>query len=435
MYNSVTGRKLVSLVNEKEGTNLTVKDFFYQKFYPLFYDYPKYLLWITNSPFVQGLRKDNPPMEQIRKQKLADFTNKITLKSNNPDGSLAVGYSSEKDDDHYSGQITNLKIPVDEEEIYCTWIGAGLGICVNGGMSLLIEQHDLLYLIYEGWWYYRNLIEETPGLKANQIETWNGQWIRFALNNSQYKSHVFRPVESSEEGLKIQTISWIRLLFELSRKFPETELIAYVFKLSKINTTFGFLKIKLPEVKREIDVFNALFSEFDYVTKQAIEEIYNTEFAFRTVCLNGTIGIAEIQPKGLKDFLPNSNRGAKAVKDKNDESFKHSLHIYSSWVIAMINDKNLIQQAAEFAGELLNISQKNIRGKTTETNLIKKLLESASRKSFIENLIPLLTENNADFMNRFVDSVDAISADKFPYLLTLIKFKYEYLSQLKTEEN
>ena len=50
------GRIFLEAYNEKNGTSYDAKKFFIEVYYPLFFDSTKYLQWVQNSPFVQGLR-------------------------------------------------------------------------------------------------------------------------------------------------------------------------------------------------------------------------------------------------------------------------------------------------------------------------------------------------------------------------------------------
>ncbi|MDP2208211.1 MAG: hypothetical protein Q8K98_05470 [Bacteroidota bacterium] len=426
MYASVIGKKLVELINKEEKKERTPKEFFNEVYFPLFYDHPKYFHWTINSPFVQGYKSSRPPSKEQRAQKLEELHNKVrTLK---PDASFSIGFGAADDTATTSGQITSLTLPIESHDIYYSWIGAGFGIGMAGGLVMLIDNPEILKIIYEGWCKYRQLLNETGILKGNQIETWNGQWLSYALNNNDYLTKLFNPVEVKKEGAAIPTQSWIKVLFAIAKKFPNGKLMAYVYNLGQTNTTIGFIQINLPEIKREIEMYNLLFGDFDVNLKKAIEDVYTTQYSFKYVCQNGAIGLKEIEPKGLKEYLPSKNKEAKEIKFKRDEKNLINYNIYLSWVIAMLNNKTIIQKAEEAANMLLSYASKSSRGKTTESNKVKILLDSVSRRAFIENLVPLIEGSKNDFFNALVEEIDKMQADKFPYFLTLLKFKYVYLT-------
>lgn len=54
------GKLFLTAYNEKHKSNYTAKNFFVEKYFPLFFDNEKYMQWITNSPFVQGVKKGKP---------------------------------------------------------------------------------------------------------------------------------------------------------------------------------------------------------------------------------------------------------------------------------------------------------------------------------------------------------------------------------------
>ena len=51
------GRTFLKAYNKKNESNYSAKDFFNEKYFPLFFDDDKYMQWVTNSPFVQGIKK------------------------------------------------------------------------------------------------------------------------------------------------------------------------------------------------------------------------------------------------------------------------------------------------------------------------------------------------------------------------------------------
>lgn len=432
MYASIIGKKLIEIYNDEKEKKVTPKEFLDEIYFPLFYDHEKYFHWTINSPFVQGYKSANPPSKKLRAKKLSDLHEKIA--TNMPDASFAIGFGAADDTATTSGQITSLKLPISHEDIYSSWIGTGVGIGVSGGLVMLIENEEILEIIFEGWAKYRELLNETSALKGNQIETWNGQWLTFALNNNDYKRQKFAPIEVKKEGAIIPTQSWIKVIFALARKFPNEKLNAYIYSLGQTNTTIGFIQINLPEIKREIEMYDYLFGELRDVGKRAIDEVYNTQFAFRTACQNGIIGLQEIQPRDLREYFPQKNKEAAYPKIKNDEKSIINYNIYLSWVLAMLNNKTTIQAAEETAKFLQAYVAQSDRAKKTQTNNVNTLLESSTRKSFIENITEFLKDNSSysEFFNSLVEEIDKMQADKYPYFLTLIKFKYAYLNNKKS---
>ncbi|MDZ7606495.1 MAG: hypothetical protein U5K79_13110 [Cyclobacteriaceae bacterium] len=67
--------------------------------------------------------------------------------------------------------------PLKRDDIYLSWIGSGLGIGVQSGLSFFSAINKSCLDLFEGWQVYRDYLNSIPGLSGNQISTWNGQWI------------------------------------------------------------------------------------------------------------------------------------------------------------------------------------------------------------------------------------------------------------------
>ncbi|WP_320019519.1 hypothetical protein [Labilibaculum manganireducens] len=243
MIAATIGRTFLKAWNQREKKNLTAKDFFEQEYFHYFFNHPKYMQWVTNSPFVQELssdpkgnygvrtkyKKDGKTMvfetdndallfyqtniknredflfcyendkkklskkgieflktlnKEERNKKLTDFINKAELsKENNDfDGSIVIGYPASESDEFpvFSGQVSNLSITNTLDDIYLSWIGSGLGIGVEGAYTIYFDEPHLLIDIYEGWIVYRTIINDLNiKHQTKQIDTWNGQWLAY----------------------------------------------------------------------------------------------------------------------------------------------------------------------------------------------------------------------------------------------------------------
>jgi hypothetical protein len=250
MIASTIGRTFLNAYNNKTNRNLSAKEFFVKEFFEIFYNHPKYMQWVTNSPFVQELSSDpkgnygvrikykengktkvfNTDEEAYeyykknietrddflycheknkkkiskkgiefiknlsvneRRKKLNDFIEKAenVASSNRFDGSIVIGFPASELDDFpvYSGQVTDMDISNTIDDIYLSWIGSALGIGVEGGYTFYLDEPDLLISVYDGWKVYREILNDTSiNHKARQIDTWNGQWLAY-LNDRFYR--------------------------------------------------------------------------------------------------------------------------------------------------------------------------------------------------------------------------------------------------------
>ena len=137
MVTSEIGKIFLKAYNEKYGTTYNARTFFIEQFYPLFFDHNKYMLYVRNSPFVQGLPKFNDCVTgkkefekpSKREERLKDFLNKV--ENNDGDASVAVGFPSLSIEQATGSQITSLNRVVPKEDIYSSWMGYALGVGVG----------------------------------------------------------------------------------------------------------------------------------------------------------------------------------------------------------------------------------------------------------------------------------------------------------------
>jgi len=132
------GRIFLKAYNEKYGKSYSSKEFFQEIFFDYFFDHPKYMIWPTNSPFVQMRKGQKVHLltKGERKEKLDEFFNKVEKEL--PDSSFAIGFpaSEVKEFATTSGLVSDFEFPSNESDIYYSWIGSGLGIGVSGGVCI-----------------------------------------------------------------------------------------------------------------------------------------------------------------------------------------------------------------------------------------------------------------------------------------------------------
>lgn len=428
MYTSHIGKRFVDLYNKKTDNTLTAKQFFDRIYFPLFFDDVKLLQSPGNTPIFQLLASKKTHDPQARQRAKTEIENKVKAYMNSsallPDMSFALGYGSSDDMGTTSGQITNIKLPIEEEEAYSSWIGAGLGIGVGGGQNILLDNEEILWLLYEGWQLYRKFTNQTEGIN-NKIETWNGLWLTKRLSHS-YNPTM--PEASIRIGVKnginlMERPSWVILMFILSKKFENSALNAYVYQFSQTNTTIGFIRLLLWEVHILSDIYTALFSESE-INDQDFTEQYETAEGFARVCEHGTIGLRQLEPKDLKQYMPG---GIKLPTVKEYEKNKIVYQIYYAWLLAMLNNKEFLELAIKAAKALRKYVSEDKQSRRTRTNEIDSVINAKTKKELIASLAELIQKDQSlsEELNSIVDTVHLhIPADNVSYFITLIRFKY-----------
>ena len=432
MITSVIGRIFLDAYNEREHTDYDAKTFFIEKYYPLFFDANKYMMWVQNSPLVQMKRKSGQKVETLspkeRREKLDDLINKI--QNGAKDASVAIGYSA-SDEDGYastSGQVTNLEINVSNEEIYLSWIGSALGVGVQGKLCILFSNSSLLLSIYEGWALYRKALDKNMNLKGNDITLWNGQWLAHRYDKYVFDIENpmadFNPFVSDKDAMRVAEPSWTKILINLSRNFLNQNLMGYVYRLFKTNTTVGFIPFILSEIRCPIDLYIRFFG---MKNRRQAEELYGTAFGFDRACQAGAIGLKALEPKGLKDYMEKG----KLPKYTDNEEQTIKFHTYQTWIMAMLNNEDLWVQSESFAHVLKEYSAGSKNAKTDRTNKVKALLGALNKKDFIRNLTDIISEvGDVSKLMETAKLVNDMPADNVPYFLTLIRFHYAAIINL-----
>ena len=416
------GRIFLEAYNEKYKCNYSAKMFFVEKYFALFFDHEKYMQWVTNSPFVQGIKKGIAPTIAERRAKLEVLIDKIS--KNEADASIAIGFPSLDLTASTSGQITSMSLPLKEDDVYLSWIGSGFGIGVQSGLSLLFSNKQILLDLYDGWQLYREFLNKTPNLRGNQINTWNGQWIAHRYNKNTYDesnpTSAFNPFGSMKDGgLEATTQSWTKVLVGIARNYPESSLTAYIYSLGQTNITVGFVPFELPRIRQPYELYSKYFgtSKTDQV-----EQLFGTAFGFTKACQMGSIGVNALEPKGFRDCM---DKGVVPKYNETDEEKTINFNTYQIWLLAMLNNEQLWEKAHQIAKTLNSHSKSDKNAKTSKSQEVVNLLASVNKKQFIDGLT-LIVKGSQDIeqLAEIAELINVMPIDNVAYFLTLIRFQY-----------
>lgn len=459
MYSITIGKTFLTAFNEKYQKNYTPRLFFEKEFFPVFFDHPKYMLWHTNSPFVQMKKGQKPHLltGKERLEKRNDLDEKI--KAGDRDASVAIGFpaSEAKAFATTSGLVSDIAITAQTEDIYLSWIAAGLGIGVSGGYCIFLDTPDLLLDLYDGWEIYRSLLNDPVlgNVAPNKINTWNGQWINYLLGKTEgtkidipalARSDMFK---RTKDSVAIQTVNWSKLFFNLSKRYPGQTLIAYIYSLGQTNKTIGFIPFYLKAANRLVDYYERLFGENAALEdSQSYESLFGTHI--KRACELGTIGMHALQPGDLKKYFvkgqtpkfkkpkippPKKNETDQAYqerKTKSEDKDRENIILYrtyKTWLVAMITKNK--EEMLDYTGEIAKVLLKYREGsrKTDRKNLIEGLLTAKSKKEFIKGLIKAIKDMPDEFISLVKDLRDRVhlmTAEDFGYFVVLLRFDYAY---------
>jgi len=424
------GRIFLDAYNEKHKSNYTAKVFFAEKYYDIFYNHNKYLMSAGNSPLENPkiswdkMRSGQIPYETIEKRN-DRFTKTIHKIENEPaDASIAIGFPSLDMTATTSGQITNMNLPLKEDDVYLSWIGSGFGIGVQSGLSLLFSNKQILLDLYDGWQLYREFLNKTPNLRGNQINTWNGQWIEHRYNRNTYDadnlSSSFNPFGTMKDGgLEVTSQSWTKVLVRIAFNYPDSSLTAYIYSLGQTNITVGFVPFELPRIRQPYELYCKYFgtSKTDQV-----EQLFGTAFGFTKACQMGSIGVNALEPKGFRDCL---DRGVTPKYNDTDDEKTINFNTYQIWLLAMLNNEQLWEKAQQIAKTLNSHSISDTNAKKVKSQEVTNLLASVNKKQFIDGLTAIVKgSQNIEQLAEIAELINVMPIDNVPYFLTLIRFQY-----------
>ena len=441
MYTTTIGKIFLKAYNRKYQKEHTGKSFFIEEFVPLFFDHQKYMMTAGNSPLEnpklswEDMIKGKKPFEtpEQRQARIDKMIRKI--ESEEADASIAVGYGVSDNTAATTGQVTNIDFPDNKENIYLSWIGAGLGVGVSGGLTISFNHEQILLDIFDGWKYYRDYLERYPWMKGNQINTWNAHWITHRYDDYLYDvdnpTSGMNPVVSVEgEIVNLPTISWVPVVMGIARYFPIDNLVGYLYSIGQSNTTIGFMPFRLQDIISIEHLYSKVFGlPALNDNRRKIESLLGTAFGLRIACQAGTIGIPAMEPKGLKAYF-STGKGLKKIVYKDDNEQKIIINIYLIWILAMLNNEKLWDISCEFAKCLLHYEVGAGKARKDRINKVNQLLDSVTSKQFIQNLIPIINdEQNIKEYENIGRVVHEMPKDNFPYFNTLIRFQYALLNK------
>jgi hypothetical protein len=428
MYTSYVGRRAIDLYNEhhRDGPSLSPKEFFDEVLFPVFFDDERYLFWPNNAPFAQPKYSGSRGDPEVRQEALAETHEKIA-EIDQPVGHLFMGGMADGVLETTSGQVSGVGATADPEDAYCSWAGAMCGIGVSGGLSFLTDNETVLDALLEGWELYRKYMDETPGLKGNQISTWNGQWITHRFGFDYRPDDPLRDLDLP--GSKLSTQDWAQVVFALAREFPDTALTVYVYSLGNTNQTIGFRQLLLPEVQYFAELYETLFGNVEGVSAQRLADAFDPAFSIYRACEQGAIGLKALQPDKLRDYMP--GRGSKTPGTTRSENKFTRYLTFQTWIIAMLNNEDLIEVTEQLAEALREHAESDTKGRTTNKRRAEQALKASHRREFLESLTEIAKEDGtrADLFNDTADEVVKMPSSDFPLFATLLRLKYHVFSQ------
>ena len=459
MIAATIGRTFLNAWNTKYKKKYSAKEFFDKEYFSLFFDHPKYMQWVTNSPFVQMKKGQKPELltKEERLEKLNDLHEKIDFGLR--DASIAIGFpaSEEKEFATTSGLVTDLNLKTDADEVYLSWIGGGLGVGVAGGYSIFFNHPQILLSIYDGWKVYRKFLNDPTlnKLRGNQINTWNGQWLNFVYSMDVEENpdfgylSIYDIFKQDEKVIEVNTIFWTKFYFNLSESLSDETITAYVYSLGQTNKTIGFIPFRFHQGRSILNIYRILFGENDaLVQKKDYENLFGIHI--KRACELGAIGLQALEPKGLREYfnkakipdysfspvMAKSGESPEVFDERkkkaNQKDYENtiSFRTYKTWLLAMITKNK--QEDLHYSEEVAKALKKyraNAKKRDRANLLENELLQAKSKKQFLDGLASLIKDVDPELLQTFKilrDKVHLMTSEDFGYFVVLLKFDYAY---------
>lgn len=468
MYTALIGRRFLDHCNRADGVTRSPAEFFSEEFFPLVFGDDRYLMPAGNSKFGQlvnsrkqleaaalrdGRAWDAAEKERLRQQALADF-HSVAASTTAPEAHLVLGGYARGSEGTTSGQVTALPHAADADDVYLSWIGAAAGAGVAGGLVLLIDHPAVFDAVRDGWRLYRDVIDNTQALKANQLETWNGQWLRHRFSagydpsdRTLFLTHV---INTKSPPFNIETVSWARLLLSLGRSIGgDAPVSAYVYSIGQVNATVGFIPLHLGvtgELRDSYETLEGFYRRLfgdaaELVHPDRLDEVYDAGMGFAQACASGAVGLRAFEPDGLRDFLPGNNRNRQPRP--LDPAAAQSPLLFETWIYTMLGTqkKELLVLAVETAEMLLDFEAANLGGKTNLKKAVNDALGANSLAALIAGLTRIAesieaskTKMESGDVARTLEMLDNLvlvtldlSPERFQLFLALLRFKVAFL--------
>ncbi|MBA4850451.1 hypothetical protein [Emticicia sp. BO119] len=436
MITTVVGKTFLEAYNIKYQVNKSPKEFFEEVYFELFYNHPKYMQWVTNSPFVQ-MKTGQKPERLTYSERIEKLENLFEKAENSePDASFALGFpaSELKEYASTSGLVSDLLIPATPDDIYLSWIGSGLGVGVAGGFSILFDDAEITLQTFEGWKIYRKYLEDDglDKLRGNQINTWNGQWLKYSLDTDEFREDFDfteltnqKIFDVSSTMVEVNTVNWSELFFSLSQLYPQGELTGYVYGFGQTNKTIGFIPFYLKSGTRIIDIYRQLFGELN-TDKDRFEALFGMHI--KRACELGSIGLQALRPEGLVKYMKED----KPISLKKEED-TFNYYAYKTWLKAMLskNKEEITDYTLELAETFL--AYRNQGSKNDRKTLLEKMFSVKTKKAFLPYLAEMIDgfekEEDRVKLREFRNETHLMSNEEFEYFHILLKFDYAFVEK------
>jgi hypothetical protein len=443
MYTVQIGKQFLDLYNQKMRITLTPMQFFDQEYWGLFFNCSDdmQLAQVHNSSFFQSVsekdKQSGKPIPEIKKDRFFLNLRKYERKEIGIHAGIAVGFMSSDMTGFNSCQITDIEgtmyPPIDD--ILCSWIGASLCIGLGGAVNLLTEDPDLQWFTFQGWKYYRKLMNDTPNLKGRQIETWNGLWFMLGYRYRDDPEKAYEALTNqintfiSQTGniSKLERPDWYQQIIHWALIESGKSYLVYGYNFGQMNRTFGFFTINLPEIRKPYQFYNELLAKHgeNLKAENAFETVFKAEFKIEEAIELGGIGIRALKPK---DFFPRFNEDTLQKFIAKNPLYRYQNFAKITWYKAMLEQDRYFDLAEKLALFIYQFRQSSALSPKAKVNAVWDA--GAGKQKFLAAVREIYTAYNEatdqtwEHFLEFVKTIHELPFEKVAYFNELTRCLY-----------
>lgn len=219
-------------------------------------------------------------------------------------------------------------------------------------------------------------------------------------------------------------------MFTLAKNVEVDAVTAYIFSVGQRNTTIGFRQLYLNEARYLVELYQQLFEERAGVEMRQFGQLYRTEDGFWAACRQGAIGLGALRPRDLNDHMPGGDNTDWFTSESSSNLDNATYRIFLTWIIAMLNNEDLIDTTEQLAEALRDYAQSDDTTTTTKRTA-EQVLKAGHRREFLESLTAIVEDDatHAALIDEIGDEVVKMPSNDFPLFATLLRLKYHVFSQ------
>jgi len=124
-------------------------------------------------------------------------------------------------------------------------------------------------------------------------------------------------------------------------------------------------------------------------------------------------------------------RSSKMPSSTRSERKRTNYLIYQTWIIAMLNNQDLIDVTEKTAQALFQHAKSGTKGRSTALNRAEQVLDATHKREFLDALTSVIEEGEeaTEHFDALADEVVNMPASDFPLFATLLRLKYAVISK------